>query len=189
MDSTGLKSNELGFVYEFHKKMISMNLTLVYEGEFTQDITKAVLSMTEKQMAYSGEQSTVKKKVFNIMVECLQNICKHSENTYYNSSAIFMVGLEEDTYFICTGNPVKNENVELLKMKMQEINNLDKEGLKALYKEIVSKGTISDKGGAGLGLIDIARKAGTKLEYSFEQIDNLMTFFSFMVKIPRSKEL
>ena len=179
----------LDFIYKIHEGMLLKNLNLIYEGDFSQDILKAVLSMTERQLDSIGEDGKTKKKVFNIMVECLQNICKHAEDNKeakINRSAIFMVGFEDSEYFICTGNPIKNENVELLKMKLSEINNLDKEGLKALYMEVVSKGAISDKGGAGLGLIDIARKSGKKLEYSFEDMNEDFSFFSLLVKIPRA---
>ncbi len=49
---------------------------------------------------------------------------------------------------------------------MEQINNLDKDGLKDLYKEIIKNTTISEKGGAGLGFVDMARKSGQPLEYS-----------------------
>ncbi|OFX67041.1 MAG: hypothetical protein A2X12_02770 [Bacteroidetes bacterium GWE2_29_8] len=179
----------LNFIYKLHEGMMSKNLKLIYEGDFSQDILKAVLSMTEKQLESIGEDGKIKKKVFNIMVECLQNICKHTEDNKIkinHKSAIFMVGFENEEYFICTGNPIKQENVELLKMKLAEINNLDKEGLKALYMEVVSRGAISDRGGAGLGLIDIARKSGKKLEYSFEEMEKDYLFFSLLIRIPRN---
>ena len=58
-----------------------ISLILTYHGEFTQGITKSVLSMAERNLESRGEASTVKRKVFNVMVECLQNIVHPSENT------------------------------------------------------------------------------------------------------------
>ncbi|MCS6832636.1 MAG: DUF6272 family protein, partial [Flammeovirgaceae bacterium] len=68
------------YIYDLHKTMLKKNLILVYEGEFTQEITKSVLSMAERNMDSHYEESGIKRKVFNVMVECLQNICKHAEN-------------------------------------------------------------------------------------------------------------
>ncbi len=177
------------YIYELHKTMLAKNLILVYEGEFTQEITKSVLSMAERNMDSMGEESSIKRKVFNVMVECLQNIVKHGED--YNplnekkQTAIFMIGKLDDEYVITSGNPVKNDVVGILTEKLDQINGLDKEGLKALYKDIIKGTEISEKGGAGLGFVDMARKSGQKLEYDFTEINNEHSFFSLKTTISR----
>jgi hypothetical protein len=62
---------------------------------------------------------------------------------------------------------------------------LDKDGLKDLYKEIIKNTTISDKGGAGLGFVDMARKSGEKLEFSFPEMNADYSFFCIKVSVPR----
>jgi len=171
--------------------MTGKSLMLVYEGEFTQEITKSVLSMAERNLDSIGEESNIKKKVFNVMVECLQNICKHADSmkSELEKRAVFMIGKEhEGAYFISSGNYIFNENVDKLRTKLEEINNLDKEGLKNMYKELIKNSEISEKGGAGLGFVDIARKSGQKLEFDFEKINNHFSYFSFKTKVVRSAE-
>lgn len=179
------------FIYEMHQMMLKNNIILVYEGEFTQEITKSVLAMAERNMDSIGEESGIKRKVFNVMVECLQNIVKHGEELITEerqiNTAIFMIGKQQDSYIITTGNPIKNEHVENLKTKLDKINSLDKEGLKSLYKEIIKSGSgLTDKGGAGLGFVDMARKSGQKLEYEFESLAEGRSFFSLKTTVPRS---
>lgn len=188
-------SHSMKFVYNLHKQMREKNLNLIYEGAFTQEITKAVLSMAERKMDEIHEEPNVKKKVFNIMVECLQNICKHgSESGTIEGKSegiswgIIMVGQQDNSYFVTTGNYINNNSVEGLKSKLLEINTLDKEGLKELYKLIIKTGDLSQKGGAGLGLVDIARKSGTKLEYDFEKVNDFYSFYSLLIRIPRMLE-
>ncbi|TAH25103.1 MAG: hypothetical protein EAZ07_08035 [Cytophagales bacterium] len=175
------------FIYDIHKIMSSKNLILVYEGEFTQEITKSVLTMAERNLDSLGEEINTKKKVFNVMVECLQNICKHSDIVISEEEkgAIFMIGKEEDFYVIMSGNFIQTQYVEGLEGKLHHINSLDKEGLKNLYKDLIKNGELSEKGGAGLGFVDIARKSGQKLEYGFESINEQYSFFSFKTKIAR----
>ncbi|MGB3181202.1 MAG: SiaB family protein kinase [Cyclobacteriaceae bacterium] len=178
------------YIYELHKTMLARNLILVYEGEFTQEITKSVLAMAERNMDSMGEESSIKRKVFNVMVECLQNIVKHADEKVKNverQTAIFMIGKQEDEYIITSGNPMGNENVPVLREKLERINGLDKDGLKALYKEIIKSTEISDKGGAGLGFVDMARKSGRPLEFDFEPMNDEQTFFSLTTKIARLK--
>lgn len=182
------KSRPMKYIYEIQKLMSSKNIILVYEGEFTQEITKSVLSMTERNMESIGEESSIKRKVFNVMVECLQNICKHADaakGSENEKGAVFMIGKEDGAYIISSGNFINNEFVEGLRSKLEHINTLDKEGLKNYYKELIKSAEISEKGGAGLGFVDIARKSGSKLEYDFEKVSDTVSFFSFNTKIER----
>jgi hypothetical protein len=180
------------YVYELHQTMLERNLILVYEGEFTQEITKSVLSMAERNMDSMGEESSIKRKVFNVMVECLQNIVKHgeefSQREAQRPTAIFMIGKEANAYIITSGNPVRNENIDALKQKLDQINSLDKDGLKQLYKDIIRNTELSEKGGAGLGFVDMARKSGNPLKYGFEKIDDTYSFFSLCTTIAKSKD-
>lgn len=176
------------YVYDLHNTMLNHNLILVYEGEFTQEITKSVLSMAERNMDALGEESTIKRKVFNVMVESLQNIVKHGDDmgeVVSRNKAIFIIGKDDDHYEITSGNPVKNDTADKLKAKLDEINVLDKDGLKQMYKDIIKNNKLSEKGGAGLGFVDMARKSGKQLEYSFDKIDDDSQFFSLKASIQR----
>ena len=173
------------YIFDLHQTMLEQNLILVYEGEFTQEITKSVLAMAERNMDSSGEESTIKRKVFNVMVECLQNIVKHADDVEHNHSAIFMIGKQDNEYIIVSGNPIRKNNVGALRDKLDQINSLDKDGLKNLYKDIIKNTEISDKGGAGLGFVDMARKSGRKLEYDFLDMENGDSFFCLKCSIAR----
>jgi hypothetical protein len=54
-----------------------------------------------------------------------------------------------------------------------------------MYKQIMRNDDVSEKGGAGLGLVDMARKSGDQLSYQFDTIDKKLSFFSFKTVIPR----
>ena len=97
-----------------------------------------------------------------------------------------MIGKHDNEYIITTGNPIGNDKVPGLNGKLEQINGLDKEGLKALYKDIIKNGDLSDKGGAGLGFVDMARKSGQKLEFDFEKINDKVSFFSLKTTISRA---
>jgi hypothetical protein len=178
------------FIYDLHRSMMTNHVILIYEGDFTQQTTKSILTMAERNLESSGEESTIKKRIFNVMVEALQNIVKHSDETETlekgkHHAAIFLIGNEESKYSIMSGNPIKKENVASLKSALEKINSLDKEGLKELYKDIIKNSTLSEKGGAGLGFVDMARKSGEKLEWAFVDVDDEVSFFCLKVNIAR----
>jgi hypothetical protein len=182
----------MNFIYDLHRTMMSQNLILVYQGDFTQESTKSILAMAERNLDSSGEESSIKRKVFNVMVEALQNIVKHSDELIdgqvRSHAAIFLIGKEKNRYSIMSGNPIRRENIQRLQGALEHINGLDKDGLKELYKEIIKNTTISEKGGAGLGFVDMARKSGEKIEYSFPELNAEYSFFCLKVNVPRELE-
>jgi len=183
------KELSLDFVAQIRDRMKSHNFMLSYRGNFSQDITKALLGVSEKQLDSDGTDLGVKKKVFNVMVECLQNVAKHtSEVDEYTEtySSLFMLGRSATDYIIYSGNVIDNKNVEQLKERISYVNSMDKDELKEFYKMIISSGDLSEKAGAGLGLLDIAKKSGNKLDYDFQQIDDKKSIFSLrtFVTIP-----
>ncbi len=186
------KKESLDFVYDFYVKMKKNNINLAYEGEITHQITKAFTSLTENNMIKEEDPNTVQKKVFHVMVECLQNISKHAENrnnivTSKDGRGIFMVSKNDLEYNVTTGNVIDNDKVPELREMLENINNLDPDGLKKLYKQQMREGRLSERGGAGLGFIDIARKTGQKLIYSFLTINEEKSFFVLTSTISRLK--
>ena len=181
MENNNQASLFLDYVYEIYNTMRSKEISLVYEGEITHEITKAFTSLTESNMGKEQENSSVQRKVFHVMVECLQNISKHSEaGDMYQSKdgrGIFMIHKNDNKYSITTGNAILNKNIASLKAMLDNINSKNKEELKALYKKQIKEGRLSEKKGAGLGFIDIARKTGNKLEYNFREVNETTSFF------------
>ncbi|HAN77524.1 MAG TPA: hypothetical protein DCQ31_06990 [Bacteroidales bacterium] len=191
MENTDQRHDSLDFVFEIYQKMKKNKVNLAYEGEITHQITKAFTSLTETNMSAEEDYNSVQKKVFHVMVECLQNISKHADQRSVVSSkdgrGLFLVSKGEEEYNVTTGNVIKNDKVESLKKMLENINNLDKEGLKQIYKQQIKEGRLSEKDGAGLGFIDIARKTGEKLIYSFLPIDDESSFFILISTISRKK--
>jgi hypothetical protein len=187
-------NQKMEFIYDLHQRMVEHKVILVYEGDFTQETTKSILTMAERNLDSSGEESNIKKKIFNVMVEALQNIVKHSEEGKEKNgevsphAAIFLIGHAQGKYSIMSGNPVKNENISNLKKALERVNSLDKDGLRELYKEIISNTTLSEKGGAGLGFVDMARKSGEKLEWAFIPVNDEYSFFCLKVNIAKVRD-
>ena len=159
------------------------DLVYVYRGLFTQTITDSIIALTENNLDSSGRSSKLKKRVFSIMVECLQNITRHQyvdeneEEIPADKSSLFVICDKDRTYQMTSGNVVSNENIPHLQELLNKVNSLDKETLKDYYKEVLEEGSISNTGGAGLGLIEMARKSGNKLYYTFEKIDEESSYF------------
>jgi len=173
-------------LYDFHTLMEENNVALIYNGEFSQDFTKSMLAFMEKKFISEDMEDNLRRKIFNVMVEILQNLSKHryqDSETGEFVSATFSIGHDCESYFIISGNPILNDKVESLKDKLDQVNALDKDGLKDLYKQVRLEGKFSEVSGAGIGLIDIARESGNKLGYEFKPLNDAISFFTMQVKI------
>src|SRR3954464_3828260 len=174
-------------VFDIYDKMERNNILLSFKGEITSDLLTSILQIMENKMDNMQEEPRMKKKVYNVLVECLQNLYHHldeiTETDEKIRSAIFTIGKLENKYSIVTGNYILNENINGLRTRLDEVNSLNKEELKEYYKKILNNGEMSLKGGGGLGMIDIARKTGEKLEYNFLEIDNKVSFFTLNIKV------
>ncbi len=175
-------------IHDFYNKMEKGNIMLSFKGEVTSDLLTSILQIMESKMETLEEPPKIKKKVYNILVECLQNLYHHLDDDDFKTkinekSALFMIRKEEGEYSIMTGNFIANDNVTLMKGRLDRINAMDKAELKVYYKEVLNNGEMSAKGGGGLGMIDIARKSGKKLDYNFNKIDDEYSFFSLNIKV------
>jgi len=163
---------------------------LSFKGEITSDIVTMVLQIMESKLDAAQEKGTVKKKIFNILVECMQNLYHHAEpeNEQERSirSAMLELFFDNEFYYITTGNFIKSAEVPRLKDRIERVNAMEKDDLRKYYREILDNNIISNKGGADLGMIDMARKSGQKLEFEFNEVNEILSFFSLKVKIAKN---
>ena len=182
----------LDFVYSFYQGMKAHEITLAYEGEINHQIMKAFTSLAQRSMSKNDEPEILQKKVYHVMVECLQNITKHAfhaDSTNMsddsNSEGILLVSRNNNEYKVTTGNIIEKERTASLNEMLNHINSLSKEELNTLYISQLKNGKLSDKGGAGLGFIDIRRKTGTTLDFQFLPVSESHEFFLFTSTISR----
>jgi len=177
-------------IYGLYNKMESDNVLLSFKGDITSDLTASVLHIIEQRLIEMNENPKLRKKVYNVMVECLQNLYHHidelprvRQEETSKRAAIFMVGMNAGGYTITTGNYIDSARVDGFAGRLDRINSMNPDELKAFYKEILNNDERSDKGGGGLGMIDIARKTGKKLNYDFIPVDDRLSFFSLNISI------
>lgn len=180
----------VGNIFEIYKQLEERNVIISFKGVMTSEILTTTLQIMESRMDKLEERPKIRKKVFNVLVECLQNLYHHIDDDIDDKSTpqnkrncLFMIARENAAYIITTGNYIKPEDSPILEEKLDTINGMTRDELKSYYKQVLNEGTMSDKGTAGLGMIDIARKSGKKLEYDLIPINENLTFFSLSVRI------
>ena len=173
-------------IYEYYQNMQSKDIVLAYKGNVSEEMFNCLLQMAENKLDKIELKSRLKKKVFNILVEILQNIFHHFDwqgGDHDFPSIVFLLSKDNSTYNIITGNHIAVTKVDALKAKIDAINAMSEDELKLVYRQTLYNGDVSDKGGAGLGIIDIVRRSGEKVKYDFRKVNEVYSFFSLEVKI------
>ena len=121
-------------LFEVYEDLDKQNVVLSFKGDLTSDLLTSILHVIEKKLDRYDESTPVKRKLFNVLVECLQNLYLHSnideQEENKKPSVIVMVAKNDNGYNILTGNVVPKENVRLLSERLTDINKLTKEELK-----------------------------------------------------------
>jgi len=181
----------LKVTYDLFKRVEKGDFEYIYRGSFTQTLTRKILSLAESNLQRLVDKSSLQNRIYFIMVEGLQNVTRHQDEVVDevgDFSGIFAIQKKGSRYLITTGNLIVNSKVDSLKQKLERVNSLDREDLKKLHREILSTGELSDKGGAGLGLIEMARRSGNKLLFDFEYVDLYWSYFYLQTEIPSRNE-
>jgi hypothetical protein len=157
---------------------------LYFKGNIDSELINRVLDTIEEKLVKGNEHSRTRKKVYNVLVESLQNLYHHVdkvpddfEDQTSEKFGILAINKIKEGYKIITGNFIRSADVNDLEDKIKRINRSSHEEITELYKFILNHQRISSKGGGGLGLVDIARKTGNKLEYEFKEYDEKNSFF------------
>ena len=190
--------------YNFFSKLQNDNSCFIYQASFNDEITDKILRLTEytinnvnclnvKDINSKNELSKLKNKLAFLMAECFQNIIRHSEKPEIvhrtnNLPQMLLTRNIGNTYYIASSNLVDNEKVDAIKHRLKNLNNLDEEELKALHLDMLVNDKFYEKGGNGIGMIEMAKKSGQKLEYDFEFVNFYLSLFYLQLKLKNNQQ-
>ena len=175
-------------LYTYKNALDKEGIVFTFCGPISHDIVEGVGITLKSQMEEDDVSRTTAMKVFAIFIEQVQNVINYSqerngsENTDMGMG-IIVVGKHDDRHFIVGGNKIHSSKVAKLKNNLDELVKMDKDELKVFYKEKRKMNDNEDSKGAGIGFVEMARKATKPLEFSFEVIDDEYSFFSIEAEI------
>jgi hypothetical protein len=164
-------------------------ILITFNGPFTHSIIEEIGNAMKRYLEAEQCDRGAITDVFAVYIEQTQNVRNYlSRHEFEGESrnSIVVISVASGSYIVSSGNVILKGDTAALAARLEEINGLDKDGLKRLYKERLRRERGPDDLGAGVGLIDIARRARGGLEYSFKALDAERDFFSLAVLVPGS---
>jgi hypothetical protein len=152
-------------------------------GELDQRKINTLSSLVEAQLEYLKVNKTTTKKIFNIVIEVLQNINLHGEKAGLDIPLNYLlVGKTNNEFIVYAGNAIPSEMVKNLEARLKRIQSFSTFELKKQYMDVLTNGTLSEKGGAGLGFLTMALKA-QEINFDFITLNDNYSLFSIQLKV------
>lgn len=161
-------------------------IMLCFNGPLTKSLIEEIGNALRNYMARENAAASSAMDVFGAYIELTQNIRHYAASKGWaapEASATVVIARDaEGRYVVSAGNVVDGADGPELEARVKALAEMDKAQLKAQYKEQLRKpreeGAVS---GAGLGLIDLARKAAQPLTCSLRTLEDGRAFFSVRV--------
>ena len=159
------------------------NVIIEYKGDITFDKIEELLTLFNHNIL-STISPLCKTRLFSIMVECLENAYRHNYKLPDQHPAIELLLTEHDnSYTLKISNLIDADKLPQMTNRLDQINKLDSVSVKKVYNEAIHQAHISEKGGAGLGLLKIMRCSREPIIYTTTATDQNSSFVNLSISI------
>ncbi|MCL2208058.1 MAG: SiaB family protein kinase [Fibromonadales bacterium] len=181
-------------IRQYSQMLADHNIEVIYSGPIWAGGIDGMAEMLQKRLEYEDLPFSASQSVFSVFVEQMNNMLMYSAEKdrqkdpdgkeVETSKGIYILGIKDATYFVQTGNVVTPNSANILKTRIDHLNTLDKKALRQFYKQqMMAENDNPESKGAGIGLIEIARRSSTPIKYQFEDLDNGLLYFTMYVTI------
>jgi Family of unknown function (DUF6272) len=176
---------------EFYNNMDAARILFAFKGTISQGILTQ-LAVVLREQAQEEPQIQV---LFGIFIEMTQNVRHYSAEKSVDSHeqpygmGVITVSEEGSLYSISSGNAVTPEGASRLIQQCNHLNTLDKPALNKLYKQRLLADPPEGSKGAGVGLIEIARRSDYPLECYVRDYKPDLQFFILNAQVNKKIEL
>lgn len=179
-------------LYDLRTTLMNSGVMFAYSGYMTEQVRLAVGEALKQKLSLEDANIKTVRSVFAVFVEQMQNVIRYSaerlpeeddDQTLDLSFGILTVGKEAEGYVLLSGNLIRREDVERVSQKLKEVQAMTHDQLKRLYKEKLREGPDEFSQGAGIGFIEIARRASLPIEFDFVKVDERHSFFALKANI------
>lgn len=175
---------------ELRQRLTEDGILICLNGPFSHSIIEELGNAVKKYLENEELQKTAMMDVFSVYIEATQNVRNYASRPDLDDAArvqagqgIVVISREGDHHVVRCGNLVRLEDGKALSERLEALRGLDKAALKALYKEHLRRELPPGARGAGLGLVEMARKASAPLEYRLTPAQEGFLLFSLRVTI------
>ena len=161
------------------------DIKVIYKQQVTAS-TKVRLSVFREQLKLNEVPIRISTSLCSVYVEMMNNMRMHSVKRASSSQplGVLLLGVDNDMYYLQSSNAVENNKVESIQIMLDRMNTHIKTELRKYYKFRRRRDNPNkDSEGAGLGMIEIAKRTTNPIDFGFKELSDGISFFTMLVKL------
>ena len=167
--------------------MVKTNPDINFKFEFKgtpdfESVNNEVIRLNS-MLENSSFDFIVVKRIYSISVELLYNVVYHGIKLNNSKNIDFSVNRVKNQLVLSCSNNISSNETQKLRAVIDNLNNTGFDELRKMKAHQIKNGGISEKGGAGLGLIDISMKSQNPVIPNFKLIDKQNDWLTLEVKV------
>lgn len=173
-------------LYDLREIFDRKQIMVCFNGPINAALIEEIGRALRDYLQHQQEAPSAVADIFAVYIEMTQNIRRYADQHPElpgATNAAIVVSREDGRYVISAGNVVAPQDGRELVRRVEELAAMDRTALKALFKTQLRQPREALNGSAGLGLIDMARKASCPLAATLRDIDSGCSFLSLRVML------
>lgn len=172
-------SNIVEIIGKFRSIFDADRMAMYYHGDFDDRFTDKLISIADYDIA-----KKTKRRMAFLISESFQNIIRHvDQELAHKYSGLFGIRGIDPFLHIFSSNVITRDSYVYLDESISNLNKLDDDELKEHYRTVLSQGNLTDKGGAGLGLIEMAKKSRRPIQTEFLDLQDDLYAFNLQIDL------
>jgi hypothetical protein len=177
-------------LFELRNTFAMHDVLTCFNGPFSHGLIEEFGVAVRRHLEQRATEHSALLDVFAVYVELAQNVRNYVATKGFTPGqphnpdcAIITILWDGERFAVAAGNVVARADAVGLAARISELNALDKEGLRLSFKKQLRAPRPAGSLGAGLGLLDIARRAGAPLTFTRTPLAVDWEFFSILVRV------
>jgi hypothetical protein len=178
-------------VLNMRDNLQNQGVVFAYCGYINETILTGLGEALRRKLSHDEPDVTKLRSAFSVFVEQMQNIIRHSSEMIEADTpdveplryGMLSIGKSGDDYFVISGNKVARTAAPQLREHLEEIHAMDLAAIKKAYRKQLLADDDRLSMGAGIGFLEVARRASRAIEFDFEELEDGSTFFAFKVTV------
>lgn len=167
------------------KKEAGSAVVFEHHGPMDHSVVETLLAKAEEASIAARDAVALRKRLFNVLVEGLDNMRLHAGEDHRESAFAVLVDTPAG-YRLLMGNALPVATAALLTHRVGILNEMDEADLREHYMRLLSNDSRTERGGAGLGLLTMARKSARPMVARTLPRDGGSAYFALELAVLRA---
>lgn len=169
-------------LYDLRNEFDKSGIMTCFNGPFSHSIIEEIGKAVRNHLAAESISQDAVLDVFAVYIEMAQNVRNYLTVRNISqtdaASSIITIAKKDSSYIVSSGNIILQEDIQSICKRIEEINDMTPEERKKQYRELLRQEAVPGVLGAGLGLLEIAKRTSDKMRCSIRPIDESFGFIT-----------